>query len=51
MRGATPPAPNTSSWCGAYLSRGTTEHFCIFGYEDSHRGHLRSNPVPGAEEN
>jgi len=23
MRGAIPPLPNTSSWCGAYLSTGT----------------------------
>jgi hypothetical protein len=24
MRGATPPLPNTSSWCGTKLSTGTT---------------------------
>jgi hypothetical protein len=24
MRGAIPPLPNTSSWCGTYLSIGTT---------------------------
>jgi len=24
MRGAIPPLPNTSLWCGALLSRGTT---------------------------